>query len=75
MADLFRVTKEITGIRFSPNGKGSLSTLPVDAQLLLTGQSSAPGFLDVTFGGVPHRVFMVDLIERSVTLRTMAAAA
>jgi hypothetical protein len=75
MADVFRLTKEITGIRFIPEGHGLLTPLPVDAQLSLTGQSSLPGFLDVTYDNNLYRIFLVDLIARSVNIRTMAAAA
>jgi len=75
MADVFRLTKEITGIRFSPEGRGLLTTLPVDAQLSLSGHSSLPGFLDVNYNNNLYRIFLVDLISRSVNIRTMAAAA
>ncbi len=75
MADVFRLTKEITGIRFIPEGRGLLTPLPVDAQLSLTGQSSLPGFLDVTYDNNLYRIFLVDLIASSVNIRTMAAAA
>ncbi|MGA2595708.1 MAG: hypothetical protein ABSH09_01725 [Bryobacteraceae bacterium] len=75
MADVFRLTKEITGIRFSPEGRGLLTTLPIDAQLSLIGQSSMPGFLDVTYNNNLYRIFLVDLMARSVNMRTMAAAA
>jgi hypothetical protein len=75
MADVFRLTKAITAVTFSPEGRGSLSTLPVDARLCLTGQSSMPGFIDITYSDRLYCLFRVDLIARSVTLRTMAAAA
>lgn len=75
MADVFRLTRAITGITFNSEGRGSLSILPVDAQLRLTGQNRLPGFINVTYGEKRYGIFMVDLIERSVTLRTMAAAA
>jgi hypothetical protein len=75
MADVFRLTKAITAVTFSPDRRGSLSTLPVDARLNLTGESSMPGFIDITHGGKLYCIFRVDLIARSVTLRTMAAAA
>lgn len=75
MTDLFRLTKAITGVTFSPEGRGSLTALPVDAGLHLTGKSSMPGFIDVTYGDKLYCIFRVDLIARSVNLRTMAAAA
>jgi hypothetical protein len=75
MAQVFRLTKEITGITFSPEGRGSLSTLPVDAQLRLTGQTSLSGFVDVTYCDQLYSIFRVDLIARSATARAMAAAA
>jgi hypothetical protein len=75
MADLFLLTKAITGITFNPAGRGLLSTLPAGSQLRLTGQNSLPGFINVTSGDKLYRIFMVDLIDRSVTLRTMVAAA
>ena len=75
MTDVFRLTKAITGITFNPERRGSLSTVPVDAQLRLTGQSSLAGFVDVTDGDRVYSIFRVDLIARSVTLRAMAAAA
>src|SRR5438445_804069 len=74
MADVFRLTKAITGITFSPAGHGSLSILPAGAQLRLTGHSTLLGFVDVTYCDKLYRIFRVDLIERSVTLRTLAAA-
>jgi len=49
--------------------------LPIDAQLSLIGQSSMPGFLDVTYNNNLYRIFLVDLMARSVNMRTMAAAA
>jgi hypothetical protein len=75
MADVFRLTKPVTGVTFSPQGRGSLSTLPVDARLRLTGQNSMAGFVDVSTGDKLYCIFMVDLIARSVTVRTMAATA
>jgi hypothetical protein len=75
MADVFRLTKAITAVTFSPEGRGSFSTLPVDARLCLTGKSKMPGFIDVTDGDKLYCLFRVDLIARSVTVRTMAAAA
>jgi hypothetical protein len=75
MADIFRLTKVMTGVALSPKGRGSLSTLPVDARLRLTGQSSLPGFIDVTYDDKLYCIFRVDLIARSVTVRTIAAAA
>jgi hypothetical protein len=75
MADVFRLTKALTGITFSPDGRGSLSTLPIDARLVITGPSRLPGFIEVTCGVYLYSIFRVDLIERSVTVRTIAAAA
>jgi hypothetical protein len=75
MADAFRLTKALTGITFNPEGRGFLSTLPIDARLVITGQSRLPGFIEVTCGVSLYSVFRVDLIERSVTVRTMATAA
>jgi hypothetical protein len=75
MADVFRLTKAITAVTFGPEGRVSLSTLPVDAQLHLTGQSSLAGFIDVTYGDKLYCIFRVDLMARSVTLQTMAATA
>jgi hypothetical protein len=74
MADVFRLTKAITAVTFSHGGRASLSTLPVDAQLRLTGQSSLAGFVDVTYDDKLYCIFRVDLMTRSVTLPTMAAA-
>jgi hypothetical protein len=74
MADVYRLTKAITGVTFSPEGRGSLYTLPVDALLRLTGQSSLAGFIDVTYDHKLCCIFNVDLIARSETVRTMAAA-
>jgi hypothetical protein len=74
MAQVFRLTKAVTGITFSPEGRGSLSSLPVGAQLRLIGQTRS-GFTDVMYCDKPYRIFRVDLMARSVTLRTMAAAA
>jgi hypothetical protein len=75
MADVFQLTKAITGVTFSPEGRGSLSTLPVNARLHLTGQSSLSGFIDITYRDKLYCIFRVDLMARSVTVRTMAAAA
>jgi hypothetical protein len=75
MADIFRLTRVMTGVALSPEGRGSLSTLPVDARLRLTGQSSLPGFIDVSYDDKLYCIFRVDLIARSVTVRTIAAAA
>jgi hypothetical protein len=75
MADVFRLTKAVTGITFNAEGRGLLFSLPIDARLRLIGQSSTPGLIDVMYGATPYSVFKVDLIERSVTLRTIAAAA
>ena len=75
MADIFRLTRVMTGVALSPKGRGSLSTLPVDARLRLTGQSSLPGFIDVSYDDKLYCIFRVDLIARSVTVRTIAAAA
>jgi hypothetical protein len=75
MAEVFRLTKAITGVTFSPEGRGSLSALPVDAQVRPTGQSSLAGFIDVTYGDTLYCIFSVDLTARSVAVRTMAAAA
>jgi hypothetical protein len=75
MADVFRLTQAITAVTFGSGGRASLSTLPVDAQLRLTGQSSLAGFVDVIYGDKLHCIFRVDLMARSVTLQTMAAAA
>jgi hypothetical protein len=75
MADVFLLTKAIIGITFNPAGRGVLSTLQAGAQLRLTGQNSLPGFIEVTSDDKLYRIFMIDLIERSVTLRTMAATA
>ncbi len=75
MADVFRLTKEITGIRFNAVGRGLLTSLPAGSQLSLIGQSNLPGFLDVNYDTNLYRIFLVDLIARSVNVRTMAAAA
>ena len=75
MADVFRLTKAITAVTFSPEGRGSLSTLPVDARIRLTGQSRLPGFIDVAHGDNSYSLFRVDLIARSVTVRAVAAVA
>jgi hypothetical protein len=75
MADAFRLTKALTCINFSPDGRGSLSTLPIDARLLITGPGRLPGFIEVTSGVSQYSIFRIDLIERSVTVRTMSAAA
>ena len=75
MTDVFRLTQAITGVTFSPEGRGTLSTLPVGARLRLTGQSSLPGFIDVSYDDKLYCIFEVDLIARSVALRTIAAAA
>jgi hypothetical protein len=71
---VFRLTKAITAITFSPEGRGSLSTLPVDARLRLTGQSSLAGFIDVAYDDKLYSIFEVDLIARSEMVRTVAAA-
>ena len=75
MADVFRLTKAISAVTLSSEGRGSLATLPIDARLHLTGQSSLAGFIDVTYGDKLYCIFRVDLIARSVSLRTVAAAA
>jgi hypothetical protein len=75
MADAFRLTKALTSITFNPEGRGFLSTLPIDARLIITGPSRLPGFIEVTCGASLYSIFRVDLIERSVTVRTMATAA
>jgi len=75
MADVFRLTTALTGITFNPEGRGSLSTLPIDARLIITGPSRLPGFIEVTCGGAIYSIYRVDLIERSVTVRTMVATA
>jgi hypothetical protein len=75
MADAFRLTKALTGITFNHEGRGSLSTLAIDSRLIITGPSKLPGFIEVTCGVALYSIFRVDLIERSVTVRTMAAAA
>jgi hypothetical protein len=74
MVDVFRLTKAITGVTFSPAGRGSLSTLPVGALLSLTGQCSLAGLIDVAYDDKLYSIFEVDLIARSETARTMAAA-
>ena len=75
MAEVFRLTRAITSVTFDTEGRRSLTTLPIDAQLRITGKNSLSGFIDVTCGDKLHCIFRVDLIARSVTLRTMAAAA
>jgi hypothetical protein len=75
MADAFRLTKALTGITFTQEGRGSLSTLPIDARLIITGPSRLPGFIEVTCAVSLYSIFRVDLIERSVTVRTMSADA
>lgn len=75
MEDVFRLTKALTSITFTPEGRGSLSTLPVDTRLSIAGQSRLPGLIEVRYGKQSYSVFRIDLIERSVTLRTMATAA
>ena len=75
MADVFRLTEPLTGITFTPEGRGLLSTLPIDARLNITGPSRLPGFIEVAYGVRQYSIFRVDLIDRSVTVRTMAAAA
>jgi hypothetical protein len=74
MAEVFQVTKAITGITFNPAGQGSLSVVPVNAQLLLIAQSGVPRFIDVACDGKPYRIFLEDLMARSVALQTMAAS-
>jgi hypothetical protein len=75
MADAFRLTKALTAITFNLEGRGSLCTLPIDARLIITGPSRLPGFIEVTYGVSLYSIFRVDLNDRSVTVRTMAAAA
>jgi hypothetical protein len=75
MADVFRLTEAVTGIAFNAEGRGLLFSLPIDARLRLIGQSSKPGLIEVMYGSTLYSVFRVDLIDRSVTLRTIAAAA
>ncbi len=75
MADVFRLTKALSGISLRPDGRGSLSTLPVGALLQFIGPSKAPGFVEITCCGTMYRIFRVDLIERTVAVRTLAAAA
>ena len=75
MADMFRLTKAITAVTFDPAGRRSLSTLPVDARLHLMGQSSLTGFIDVAWDDKLYCLFRVDLVARSVCVRTVAAAA
>ena len=75
MANVFLLTKAITGIEFGTDGRALLSTLPVNAQLRLTGQSSLPGFVDVVYGQKLYGIFMVDLKSRSATIRSKAVAA
>jgi hypothetical protein len=75
MADAFRLTEALTGITFNPEGRGFLSTLPIDARLIIKGSSRLPGFIEVACGVSLYSIFRVDLIERSVTVRTMGAAA
>jgi hypothetical protein len=75
MADVFRLTKALTGITFTPEGRGSLSTLSADSRLSITGQSRLPGLIEVSYGMQSYSIFRIDLIERSVTVRTLSAAA
>jgi hypothetical protein len=75
MADVFRLTKALTGITFTPEGRGYLSTLPVDTRLSVTGQSRLAGLIEVSYGVQSYSVFRIDLIERSVTVRGVATAA
>ena len=74
MAEVFRLTKALTGIRFNLEGRGSLSTLPIGTRLTITGPSRLPGFIEVSCGVSLYSIFMVDLNERSVTVRTPADA-
>jgi hypothetical protein len=75
MADVFRLTTALTGITFNPEGRGSLSKVPAGARLIITGPSRLPGFIEVTCGVAFYSIYRVDLIERSVTVRTIAATA
>jgi len=75
MTQVFLLTKAITAIRFNAQGRGSLCSLPVDAELRLTGDSGPAGFVEITYGNERYRIFRVDLTTRSVSLRTMSAAA
>jgi hypothetical protein len=75
MADVFRLTAALTGIKFTAEGQGSLFTLPIDARLNITGQSRLPGLIEVRDGIQLYSVFRIDLIQRSVTIRTIAASA
>jgi hypothetical protein len=74
VADVFRLTRAILAVTFSPEGRGSLSTLPVDAQISLIGRSSMAGLVDVNCDDKLYCIFEVDLMARSVILQTMAAA-
>ena len=72
MADVFWLTKPILSIKLNPHGHGVLSNLPADAKLRFLGPSGAPGFVEVIYRDKLYRVFMVDLIERSISLRVAA---
>ena len=75
MADVFQLTKAIIAVAFSPYGRGEIFTLPVGARLCLNDSSSLPGFVGVTHNGKLYCIFRVDLIEKSVAIRTVGAAA
>jgi hypothetical protein len=73
--DVFRLTKAITAIAFTNSSNGHLVTLPIGATLRPAGETSLPGFVEVTYERQCYRVFERDLRVRAERYRGAAAAA
>jgi hypothetical protein len=73
--DVFRLTKALIAITFTNSSNGHLVTLPIGAMLRPTGETSLPGFSEVTYERQRYRVFERDLRVRAERFRSTAAAA
>jgi hypothetical protein len=71
----FRLTKVLTGITFTNGGKGQLVALPIGAMLHPSGETSLPGFIEVTYGREHYSVFERDLQVGAERYRSTAPAA
>jgi hypothetical protein len=73
--DVFRLNKAITAITFTNGSNGHLVTLPIGATLRSAGETSLPGFVEVTYEHQRFRVFERDLRVRAERYRGAAAGA
>jgi hypothetical protein len=73
--EVFRLTKALIAITFPDGSHGHLVTLPIGAMLRPAGETSLPGFVEVTHKRQRYRVFERDLRVRAEKYRSAATAA